>query len=89
MSENRDPAERAKRLARVIVSDIAIYNQEKIIEGIEQDTLFDLLKQDIEVGRAYYEEKVDSAVAGRTDFFDHALVDILLKGKGNIPSKIW
>ena len=89
MPDPRDPHERAKRLARLIVSDIIIYNQDKIVEGIKQDTLFDLLKEDIEVGRAYYEKNVDPAVAEQSDYFNHALVDILIKGRGNIPSKIW
>ena len=89
MPDPRDPHERAKRLARLIVSDIIIYNQDKIVEGIKQDTLFDLLKEDIEVGRAYYEKNIDPAVAEQSDYFNHALVDILIKGRGNTPSKIW
>ena len=89
MPDPRDPHERAKRLARLIVSDIIIYNQDKIVEGIKQDTLFDLLKEDIEVGRAYYEKNIDPAVAEQSDYFNHALVDILIRGRGNIPSKIW
>ncbi len=89
MPDPRDPHERAKRLARLIVSDIIIYNQDKIVEGIKQDTLFDLLKEDIEVGRAYYEKNIDPAVAEHSDYFNHALVDILIKSRGNIPSKIW
>ena len=89
MPDSRDPHERAKRLARLIVSDIIIYNQDKIVEGIKQDTLFDLLKEDIEVGRAYYGKNIDPAVAEHTDYFNHALVDILIKGRGNISSKIW
>ncbi len=89
MPDTRDPHERAKRLARLIVSDIITYNQDKIVEGIEQDTLFDLLKEDIEVGRTYYEKNTNPAVAERTNYFNHALVDILIKGRGDIPSKIW
>jgi len=89
MPDSTDPHERAKRLARLIVSDIIIYNHDKIAEGIKEDTLFDLLKEDIEVGRTYYEKNIDPAVAERTDYFNHALVDILIKGRGNIPSKIW
>jgi len=77
------------RLARLIVSDIIIYNQEKIIQGIKDDTLFDLLKEDIEVGRSYYEKNIDPAVAAQANYFNQALVDILIKGRGNIPSKIW
>ena len=89
MPDSTDPHERAKRLARLIVSDIIIYNQDKIVEGIKEDTLFDLLKEDIEVGRTYYEKNIDPAITGPTEYFDHALVDILIKGRGNIPSKIW
>ncbi len=89
MPDSTDPHERAKRLARLIVSDILIYNQDKIVEGIKEDTLFDLLKEDIEVGRTYYEKNIDPAVAEQTDYFNHALVDILIKSRGNIPSKIW
>jgi hypothetical protein len=89
MPDSRDPHGRAKRLARLIVSDIIIYNQDRIEEGIKEDTLFDLLKEDIEIGRAYYEKNIDPTVAGQSNYFDHALVDILVKERGNIPSKIW
>ncbi|MGH7411136.1 MAG: hypothetical protein ACREJ6_08800 [Candidatus Methylomirabilis sp.] len=89
MSDPSDPHERARRLARLIVSDIIIYNQDKVVEGIKEDTLFDLLKEDIEVGRTYYEKNIDPAVAEQANYFNQALVDILIKGRGNIPSKIW
>ncbi len=89
MSDPKDPHDRARRLARLIVSDIIVYNQDKVAEGIREDTLFDLLKEDIEVGRMYYDKNIDPAVAERTNYFDQALVDLLVKGGGNIPSKIW
>jgi len=84
-----DPHDRAKRLARLIVADIILYNQAKIEEGIKNDTLFDLLAEDIEIGRRYYEKNVDPVVAREANYFDLALVDILVKGKRDIPSKIW
>lgn len=89
MSDGKDLHDRARRLARLIVSDIIVYNQEKIAEGIRDDTLFDLLKEDIAVGRTYYVKNIDPALAERTNYFDQALVDLLVKGGGNIPSKIW
>lgn len=89
MRELQDPHERAKRLARLIIADIILYNQEKIVEGIKNDTLFELLKEDIEIGRKYYEKNVDPTVAERCNYFNQALVDILVKGRGNVPSKIW
>lgn len=89
MRELQDPHERAKRLARLIIADIVLYNQEKIVEGIKNDTLFELLQEDIEIGRKYYEKNVDPAVVEQCNYFNQALVDILVKGKGNVPSKIW
>ena len=43
---------KAVRLARAIASDISLYNEEKIVKGIEQDNLFDAIKDEIEEGRA-------------------------------------
>ena len=87
--DRKDPHERAKRLARLIVGDIVLYNQDKIAEGIKNDTLFQVLEKELEVGRKYYEKNVDPAVAAQTDYFNLALVDILVKERGNVESKIW
>ena len=38
---------KAMRLARAIASDISLYNEQKIIKGIEQDNLFEVLKDEI------------------------------------------
>jgi hypothetical protein len=73
----------ARRIARAVVSDIALYNAKKVEEGVRNDTLFDLLKEEIEEGQGYPE------IAKSTNYFDQALVDVLLKPAGHIPSKIW
>ncbi len=77
----------ARRLARAIVSDVELYNGEKIKTGIEQDTLFDLVKDEIEEGRALFNERVDASQ--RSNLFDLAVVDVLLKHSGKYKSKIW
>ncbi|MGE5663747.1 MAG: hypothetical protein ACM31I_05420 [Deltaproteobacteria bacterium] len=79
----------ARRIARAVVSDIALYNSKKIEEGIEQDTLFDLLRDEIEEGQNYYLSRVDPEVVRNTNFFNQALVDLIVKPAGRIPSKIW
>jgi hypothetical protein len=89
VADRKDPHERAKRLARLIVGDIVLYNQEKIAEGIRNDTLFQVLEQELEEGRKYYEKNVDPTVAAQADYFNLAVVDILVKGRGNVESKIW
>lgn len=79
----------ARRIARAVVSDIALYNSKKIEEGIEQDTLFDLLREEIEEGQNYYLSRVDPDIVRNTNFFNQALVDLIVKPAGRIPSKIW
>jgi hypothetical protein len=88
-ADRRDPHERARRLARLIVGDILLYNREKITEGIKNDTLFQILERELEEGRKYYQKHVDPAVAGKADYFNLAVVDILVKGRGDVESKIW
>jgi hypothetical protein len=80
---------KAMRLARAIASDISLYNEQKIIQGIEQDNLFDVLRDEIEEGRELFKSRVSGEIFTRTNFFDRAIVDIVIKPKGHIKSKIW
>jgi len=84
-----DTPEAANRLARAIASDLSLYNEAKIKEGIENDTFFSVLQEEIAEGRAHYESRVDPRILGSTNFFDRALVDVILARKGHIKSKIW
>src|SRR5262245_9878289 len=84
-----DTPEAAIRLARAIASDIALYNEDKIIEGIENDSLFDLLSAEINEGLNLYRSRVTPELFGSTNFYFRAIVDVLVKGKGHIKSKIW
>jgi 3-methyladenine DNA glycosylase Tag len=85
----KDPLERAQRLARLIVGEIVLYHKEKIVEAIKNDRLFEDLERELEEARAYYEKNVDPTVRTQTGYFDQAVVDILVKGQGNVESKIW
>lgn len=80
--------EAARRLARAIASDLSLYNEEKIIRGIESDILFDELNEEIEEGRALYKSRVSPELYGR-NLYDRALVDILVRSKAHIPSRMW
>ena len=80
--------EAARRLARAIASDLSLYNEEKIVQGIQSDDLFNALSEEIEEGRALYKSRVSPDLYQK-NFYDRALVDILVKSKGHIRSKIW
>ena len=89
MANPIDTPEAANRLARAIASDLALYNEAKIKEGIERDTFFTVLTDEIEEGRAHYQSRVAPALAKSTNFFDRAVVDVILARKGHIKPKIW
>ena len=81
--------EAATRLARAIASDLSLYNEEKIIDGIQNDSLFNVLKDEIEEGRELYKSRVSPDLYDKTNYYDRAIVDIIVKSKGHVKSKIW
>lgn len=84
-----EDADKARRLARTIVSDIALYNRDEIRKGIVNDNLFDVLAEEIERGRKLYVSRVAPEVQKKANFYNQALVDILVKQYGNVESPIW
>jgi hypothetical protein len=83
-----DKPERARQLARAIASDVSLYHDKKIVEGIEHDTLFDVMAAEIEEGRALFKSKVTPELYGQ-GHYERALCDMMLKSKGHIKSRIW
>jgi hypothetical protein len=81
--------EAASRLARAIASDISLYNEQKIIAGIENDNVFDALRDEIEEGRELYRSRLSPELFASSNYFDRAVVDIIIKSKGHVKSKIW
>jgi hypothetical protein len=79
----------ARRLARTILSDIVLYNQAKVKEGIEKDSLFDVLTEELAEGKKYYETMVDEEIRQATNYFNEAVVDVLIRQGGKIKSEIW
>ena len=80
---------KAQRLARAIASDISLYNEQKILKGIEQDNLFEVLKEELEEGRELWKSRVSAEIYQTSNYFDRAVVDIVLRSKAHIKSKIW
>ena len=59
--------EKAHRLARNIVSDIALYNQEKVEEGVQAGTFFEVLSKEISEGRKLFQERFPELVNNEED----------------------
>jgi len=79
----------AYRLARAIVSDVALYNQEKVAEGIKNDTIFDLMTEELDEGREHFYSRVSADLPDRDNMYDRAIVDVMIKQAGKIESTIW
>jgi hypothetical protein len=70
----------ARRFARLLVSEIKLYNEQKVIEGRSQHDLYDRLKEYIDRSREMYDKRVKPDVALRFDYFHHELVNTLADG---------
>ena len=70
----------AKRFARLVVSEIKLYNEAKVTEGRKTRDIYERLKEDIERGRQMYHDRVSQAVRDATDYFHDELVRILAGG---------
>jgi len=80
--------EAARRLARAIASDLSLYNEEKIVEGVTGDNLFQVLADEIEEGRALFKSRVAPDLYAR-NYYDRAIIDILVRSKGHVKSPLW
>jgi CheY-like chemotaxis protein/DNA-directed RNA polymerase subunit RPC12/RpoP len=63
----------ARRLARLILSDIVIYNADKVDRGLRENNFFDVLKDEIEEGRSYFDSRVPFRVRRDTEIFNETL----------------
>jgi predicted Zn finger-like uncharacterized protein len=81
--EAGDPeaVEKARRFARIIVSDIALYNEEAVREGIKNGTFYELLKEDIEDGRRLYEKRVPDSIKSKKDFYQETFDNFIAAQK--------
>lgn len=71
----------ARRFARLLASEIKLYNEHAVTEGRARGDLYARLRQDIERGRRLYEERVPADVRSRADYYYEELVEVLAGGR--------
>ena len=82
-----DKPERARQLGEPFrLTSPSLYEKE-IIEGIENDTLFNVMHDHIEEGRTLFKSRVTPDIY-ELGLFDRAIVDVMLKSKGHVKSRI-
>lgn len=77
----RDPDDRARRLARVLVSDIIAYFPERYRQSLERGTVKEDFQEEIQKSWNEYVDQVGLEVAESTSHFNDALNEILGKGE--------
>ena len=73
--------QRARRLARVLVSDIMVYNQESRDKALAEGNLVSMLAGEVSKAWELYKSKVDAVVLEGSDYFKDALNEILADGR--------
>lgn len=70
-----DEREKAARLARIVVSDIVLYQGDKFEEAIRAGNLLEALDSEIEEGRNFFRQRIDEQVRNERDY----LIDELMR----------
>jgi hypothetical protein len=70
----------ARRFARLLVSEVKLYNEQKVSDGRAQNDLYQRLREDIDRSRQMYDKRVKPEVAQRYDYFHYELVNTLAEG---------
>lgn len=74
----------ARRFARLLVSEIKLYNEKKVQEGRQSNDLYERLREAIDRSREMYDKRVQPPVAAKFDYFHYELVNAL--ADGNVDS---
>jgi len=77
----RDPHDKARRLARVLVSDMITYNPDRHAQALTRGTLADDFEDEIAKSWEEYVDQVGRDMAESTDYWTNALNDVLARGR--------
>lgn len=77
---SQDPNQKARRLARALVSDLVVYHPGKRQEGLRNGTLKELFDDEIKKSWEEYTDQIGTDVAGAANYFNDALNEILSDG---------
>jgi DNA-directed RNA polymerase subunit RPC12/RpoP len=71
----------AKRIARLIISEIKLYNQDKIEKASSKREVLEMLKMDLLRGKEHYNSRIAAKLPLGPDYFNETVKEILLAGK--------
>jgi len=79
-TEESKKHDEARRFARLLVSEIKLYNESKVEQGRKNKDLYERLKEDIDRSRQMYDERISQDVRKASNYFYDELVRILADG---------
>jgi hypothetical protein len=79
-SEDAKKHDEARRFARLLVSEIKLYNESKVEQGRKNKDIYERLKEDIDRSRQMYDERIGEDVRKSSNYFYDELVRILADG---------
>ena len=79
MAARESDPEKARRLARHLAADLVLYNDHKVQSGLIEGNLPELLAEDLAERRTFYEARVAKELLAQSNFFERAVVDVLLQ----------
>lgn len=82
-SEEAKRHDEARRFARLLVSEIKLYNEPKVEQGRKNHDLYERLKEDIDRSRQMYDERISEDVRKASNYFYDELVRILADGNAD------
>lgn len=74
-----DVNSKARRFARLIVSDIALYNRKNVEQGVRDGNFYELLAHEVREARSLYERRVPEEIRNTTAYLDEAFAELILK----------
>lgn len=77
----QDPRQKARRLARALVSDMIVYQPDKRQRALKQGNLKQAFEEEIKKSWEEYVQQVGDDLAKSTPFFTEALNEILAGGQ--------
>ncbi len=82
-TEESKKHDEARRFARLLVSEIKLYNESKVEQGRKNRDLYERLKEDIDRSRQMYDERISEEVRRNSNYFYDELVRILADGNAD------
>jgi hypothetical protein len=79
----------ARRFARLLVSEILLYNEKQVREGRLKKDLYERLREDIERSRQMYDERISMRLPDAATYFREELIRSIAEGDESAMKLPW